>query len=335
MPFIDNILKYKSLSLIGLEKNTGKTVCLNYILSRLKDKNKNIALTSIGVDGETKDIIKETHKPEINIYEGVIFINSEMHYRAKQIVSEILDVSKQATSLGRLVTARALSEDKIMLSGPASSKGLIDVIEQMQSYNVDLTIIDGALSRKSLGSPAVSEAVILSTGAAVSANINSLVSKTLYVFTLINLPKINDKLADKLININEGIWAIDNNDELINTHIRSVLFIKKEKEKLFKYGTKIYVSGALTDSFMTFLCMQKNISETEIIIRDFTRVFALSENFYRYIKKGGKISVVQKTKLIAVCVNPTSPGGINLDSLELRNALENKLGVPIYDVKKL
>lgn len=335
MPFIDNILKYKSLSLIGLEKNTGKTVCLNYILSRLKDKNKTIALTSIGVDGETKDIIKETHKPEINIYEGVIFINSEMHYRAKTIISEILDVSKQATSLGRLITARALSDDKIMLSGPSSSKGLIDIIAQMQQYNVDITIIDGALSRKSLGSPAVSQAVILSTGASVSGNINTVVSKTLYVFNLINLPKTNDELAQKLIDVNEGIWAIDNNDELINTNIRSVLFIKNEKDKLFNHGTKIYVSGAITDSFMNFLCMQKNIAEIEIIIRDFTRVFASSEIFYRYIKKGGRISVIQKTKLIAVCVNPTSPGGINLNSLDLRNALKDKLGVPIYDVKKL
>ena len=35
MPFIKEILKYDSLSIVGLEKNVGKTECLNYILSRL------------------------------------------------------------------------------------------------------------------------------------------------------------------------------------------------------------------------------------------------------------------------------------------------------------
>ena len=39
MPFIEDILKHKSLSIVGLEKNTGKTECLNYVLSRLKDCN--------------------------------------------------------------------------------------------------------------------------------------------------------------------------------------------------------------------------------------------------------------------------------------------------------
>ena len=35
MSFISDILKFKSLSIVGLEKNTGKTVCLNFILDRL------------------------------------------------------------------------------------------------------------------------------------------------------------------------------------------------------------------------------------------------------------------------------------------------------------
>ena len=29
MPFVNDILKHRSLSIVGLEKNTGKTVCLN------------------------------------------------------------------------------------------------------------------------------------------------------------------------------------------------------------------------------------------------------------------------------------------------------------------
>ena len=52
MSWIEDILRCKSLSIIGLEKNTGKTESLNYILQELKDSGRTIALTSIGIDSE-------------------------------------------------------------------------------------------------------------------------------------------------------------------------------------------------------------------------------------------------------------------------------------------
>ena len=53
MPFISELLKYKSCSIVGLEKNTGKTECFNYVLQRLMPHEKRIAVSSIGIDGET------------------------------------------------------------------------------------------------------------------------------------------------------------------------------------------------------------------------------------------------------------------------------------------
>ena len=35
MGFVDDISDYRSLAIVGLEKNTGKTECLNYILRRI------------------------------------------------------------------------------------------------------------------------------------------------------------------------------------------------------------------------------------------------------------------------------------------------------------
>ncbi|MBR4980513.1 MAG: hypothetical protein IKY05_03315, partial [Bacteroidales bacterium] len=65
MSFISEIQKFKSLSIVGLEKNTGKTVCLNYILERLPSTGYSVAVTSIGIDGESKDQVTGTQKPEI------------------------------------------------------------------------------------------------------------------------------------------------------------------------------------------------------------------------------------------------------------------------------
>ena len=57
MTLIDDIVKSHSVSVVGMEKNTGKTECLNYIIKNLPLEGLTVAVTSIGVDGETTDIV--------------------------------------------------------------------------------------------------------------------------------------------------------------------------------------------------------------------------------------------------------------------------------------
>lgn len=335
MPFLNDIENYNSLSIVGLEKNTGKTECLNYVLSRLRDSRKQIALTSIGIDGESRDQVTQTHKPEIELSKGMIFVTSELHYKQRKLMSEILDVSRQSTSLGRWITARALSNGKVLLSGPASNHSIKELIADLKNKGVELTIVDGALSRKSLGSPTVTEAMILATGAALSANSTQLIYKTAYVYDLIQLPEIKSDLKLKLSEVEQGIWGIDSNGNVKDTGISSVLMIKKEKDKLFQFGNSFFVSGAVTDQFLSFLKNQKQISEVNLVVRDFTSVFASPETYYDFVKRGGKIQVLNRTNLLAVTINPVSPDGYRLNSDALKNALEKRINVPVYDIKNL
>lgn len=335
MPFINDILTFNSLSIVGLEKNTGKTEALNYILSRLKSIDKKVALTSIGVDGESTDIVTNTKKPEIRVYPGMIYISAEKHYLKRRITSEILDVSNIHTALGRLVVAKAINSDKVMLSGPADTKNLRYLISQMSSYGVDLTIVDGALSRLSLASPAVTEAMVLTTGAAYSANIPVLVRKTKYIHDLINLPEVEPQLKQKLDGIDSGIIAIDDENNLHDLNIQSVFMLKDAKDKVFSYGNRIFVAGATSNYLFEFLRMQKNVDSIELVVKDFSRIFATPDIYYSFIKKGGKVRVVNKTKLVAVCINPTSPQGYNLSSDVLKESMQEVLQIPVYDVKKV
>jgi hypothetical protein len=335
MPFLNDIENYKSLSIVGLEKNTGKTECLNYVLSRLRDSRKQIALTSIGIDGENRDQVTRTNKPEIELSEGMIFVTSELHYKQRKLVSEIIDVSRQSTSLGRLVTAKALTKGKVLLSGPTSNHSIKELIADLKNKGVELTIVDGALSRKSIGSPAVTDAMILATGAALSANITQLVFKTKFVYDLIQLPEIEMNLKTQLSKVDRGIWAIDSEGTFQDTGISSVLLIKKEKDRLFQHGNRFFVSGAVTDQFLEFLKNQKQISEINLIVRDFTRVFASPETYYAFVKRGGSMQVLNKTNLLAITINPVSPDGCRLNSDELKRALQDKVNVPVYDIKKM
>ena len=172
--FIEDILRHRSVAIVGLAKNTGKTECLNYILRHVKDAGRRVALTSIGIDGESLDQVSQTPKPEIKVYEDMVFVTSEKHYREKRLIAEVMDISTEQTSLGRLVTARAVSPGKVLLSGPAKAESARRLIEGMRRHSVDTTIVDGALSRLSIGSPTVTDAMILATGAALSCNIPQL-----------------------------------------------------------------------------------------------------------------------------------------------------------------
>lgn len=333
MPFIDEILKYKSVSIVGMEKNTGKTETLNYLIRRLHQLNKKTAVTSVGVDGENIDQVTQTHKPEIELFENTIFATSEKHYLEKRLVAEILNVSDQQTALGRLVTGRVKIDGKIILSGPSHTGWLKKVIRDMSQYDVDITLVDGALSRRSFGSPSVTDAMILTTGAALSPHIPELVRKTKFLYSLINLPQYETPLQEILLETENGIWSIDTDDHLHNLHIPSTFLINQYKERLSSRGDTLFVSGAISDNLLDTLRMQKTIGDTVLIVKDFTRIFASPESVNAFIKKGGKIKVLLKTKLIALCINPVSAAGYVMDSNKLKEALTESLQIPVYDIK--
>ncbi len=333
LPFIDEILRHDSLSIVGLEKNTGKTECLKYVLERMPVKSKRIAVTSIGIDGETVDQVTRTQKPEIVLQEGMFFGTSEMHYRQRRLVSELIDVSDENTSLGRVVTARALTTGKILLSGPSSATSLRRWMAEMKRLGIDLVIIDGALSRMSSASPAVSQSLILATGAAYSANINTLVSKTAHVVDLVNLDLSSEANIKTLMPLEKGVWFIDKDGNLNGLDAVTSLSKDIHFEGMENCST-LYVAGALVDGFLEKVRKNKSLKQVELVVRDFTKIFVSPQQFRLFLKTGGRISVLQKSKLIAVTVNPTSPSGYVLDSDTLCNKLSEAIGLPVYDLMK-
>jgi len=337
---ITEILKYRSVSIVGIEKNTGKTESLNYILSKLHNSDKCIAVTSIGVDGESIDAVTLTSKPEITVFENMLFVTSEKHYFTKQFTAEIMNVSTEHTALGRLITARAKATGNVLISGPADTSTLQKTILQNTKLGADITIVDGALSRMSLASPSVTDAMILATGAAYSANISQLVRKTKFVCELISLDVVDDKIYRILSNINKGLWCIDENGTLHDLEIESALMLpislSSQNSVLLQNCKILFVAGVVSDKLLDFLRQQiNNLQEFTLVTKDFTKIFVTPEVYNFFQKKGGCIKVLHKTKLIAVTVNPVSPEGYVLDTKVLQQAMRENLNIPVYDVREL
>lgn len=334
MPFVEKLLGYKSVSFVGMEKNAGKTQTLNYVLNRLRSfSDVSLAISSIGIDGEQVDQVTETAKPEITIFKGTKFVTAQALYRQKEITACIESVSHQSTALGRLITARAVSDGKVLLAGPSGTKQLKEYIDRL-SHEVDLCLIDGALSRMSFGSPCITDAMILSTGAAVSASLPTMVAKTRFTYELTQLPKYQGGEIDDLKQKENGIFAVSE-DEIIDLEIPSLLMIDRYKDRIFEHGRRIFVSGVLNEKFMQFVCTQKQIESVEIIIRDFTKNFASADSIHRFLNRGGRLSVLYPANLIAITANPISPSGYNFNNEQMLEALSQAIPMEIYNIKTL
>lgn len=334
MALVDDILQYSSVAIVGLAKNAGKTETLNYILRQAARRDCRLGITSIGIDGENVDQVSKTHKPEITLFPGMTFVTSEKHFRMRRLTAEITALSDESTSLGRLVTGRVELQGKVILSGPADTAGLRRLLARLEGSGVATTIVDGALSRLSLASPAVTRAMVLATGAALSPNIERIVRHTRFVYDLISLPAAEEPLRSALAGIESGVYAADADGQVHDLEVPSVLMLEKMKDRIFAHGTRLFVAGAVTDKLLQFLRTQKNVADIELTVKDFTRIFAEPTTVYTFLRKGGKINVLQRSRLLAVSINPTSPQGYRVDSRRLQEALEQAVDVPVYDVMR-
>ncbi len=335
MPFIKDIKKYRSISTIGLEKNVGKTVTMNYIIKRLVSEGVKVGITSVGVDGETMDVVTTTAKPEVTIYEGMMFATSENHYKMKRFQGDILSVSEKATALGRVVIGKVLREGKILLSGPSNSKWVKETIEELLEKGMDTVIIDGALSRMSIGSPIVTDGIILSTGGAVSINLNEVIKKTKHVIKLIDLDEISSSKREVIEKLDDGIYKfVWEREEVEKLPIKSILSFSQLEQNVFQEECSLYITGAVTERFLDNISKQNFIKNVEVIVTDFTKIFSSTEVLNRFLKKGGRIKVLLKTNLIGVTVNPTSPAGYILNSEELIKKIKEFTNVPVVNLKE-
>lgn len=345
--FFNQISRYASVSVVGMAKNVGKTVCLRALLDyhRHYGMASKLAVTSIGVDGETTDVVYQSAKPELNFYPGMLVQTAEQHYGRRHLTADILDLSNETTACGRLVTARVLTPGKLIISGYSYTQGLKQYIRQVHALGAKTAIIDGALSRLSLASPFVSEAMVLCTGAALSKNLNELVQKTRLQYELMHLPVFSspvslenvacamDDTMDGLSELPSGVYGISPEGEVLDLGVPSLLQISQHMDKLEPYcrkGASLYVTGLLSDPFLKVLT-QRN-QRPDIIVSDFTKLFISSAVYRSFVRSGSRIMVLQQPEILGVCVNPFSPDGYLLNSVELRDKMSQALGREVYDI---
>lgn len=332
MPLIDIISNHQTVAIAGMEKNTGKTECIAYLVRQLATRGMGAAITSIGLDGEATDLLTGTGKPEIWLPEGFIFATSEKYFKQRTIDAEILDIGKWHTATGRIVIARALNSGKVVIAGPSHGEGLEQLkIKLIDEIKCGIILIDGALSRKSQASPLIADGIILCTGAAVSANMNEAVKLTKEACSLIQTPRCDTLTASHVDGLKRGIWHIDNTGQP-----KPVLEDISENtgRNSANFKNHYYVSGALTDRILNSFTMNSTLP-VEVTVNDYTKIFTSNSTLQLFKNKNNRLTTVVPAQLISVCINPWSPTGYHFDAAGFESAISENVNVPVFNIRNL
>jgi len=332
---INAIKKYKVISIIGLSKNVSKTTTLNHIINILRDKHT-IGVTSIGRDGEPYDSITELPKPKIIVEDGTIFATAEDSLKNSDIEAKLIKSTDFTTPLGNVNIYKAKNRGYVELAGPSMNKQLKGLCNDMLQIGCDVIFIDGAFDRRSFATPLISDATILSTGASVSRNMEKVVDQTSHIYNLFSLEIIKD---DKIRKISKEILlttqvGIINDDYSTNklgesTALGSSKVIFNQLTKDAKY---LVIKGAITDSILNEYVTNKKVKDFTIIATDPTKLFISKQVFYKFIKKGGRLKVLDRINLIAITINHTSPLGYEFENTLFMRLLQERINVPIFNL---
>jgi hypothetical protein len=348
----------RRLALVGLAKNTGKTVALTALLRELTEEGRRVGVTSVGRDGEERDVIDaRIEKPRIRLPAGAIVATTDTLLRASAIPHELLEDPGMRTPLGRVLIARVISSPpgaagEIEIAGPSAAQDVRAVSDAMLAHGAEQVLIDGAVDRRAASSPDVADGLVMSTGAVLDRDIDEVVLKTRDAVDLVRLPLLEDS-SDTGRRLHELATAShgDASDGgrasvLVGEDLEPVVLpprfvLTAEAEQVAQLldenpGARwLLVAGALPDRFLRSLLhpLHHRGRELFVVVADPTRAFLWKRGPEWYRLQGVRLQTLAHTELRAITVNPVAPQSHRFDSAQLCALLREAItDVPIFDV---
>lgn len=330
--------KYKTVSIVGLAKNTGKTVALNHIIQEAAGRDMVLGLISTGRDGEAIDLITEKEKPQIYVEAGSIIATTSLLLPLAEATIEIIKATEHRTPLGEVVIGRVIDGGYVQIGGPQTAAGIREVVNTILGLGADLVLIDGAMDRRASAAPSISQATILSTGAVLSRDMDRVIEETLHMVNLFSLPAIEDyrereiikrafmkgqvAIMDKGLNIAPiPIKTALNSGQIIGDHIKGDS----------KY---ILIPGSLaTNTVEGIINCGKEYRNIELVIADGTKIFIPCQEWLKFMQQAVKVKVLNPINIVAITINPYSPEGYYFDPKEFLDKTRYYIeDIPVVDL---
>lgn len=329
--------KYKTLSIVGMAKNAGKTTALNYLIEEAIDEGIVLGVTSTGRDGESQDLVTGTEKPRVYLEEDMLVAVPTLLYDLADAGLEVIKKTKYSTAIGELLICRVKDAGYVQVAGPVINAEQKLLCQDMMQLGCSLILIDGAIDRKSIASPETSDAIILSTGAVLSRKMNKVVEETAHVVNLYRTPELEEGIIRDVItqnNFDDKIMLVNGDGKIRKLNLITGLGAAKEINGAIDEDTRyIYIPGAFTNSVISDISL-KNLKQVQFVLKDPTKIFVNAMDWGLFRKKGFSVSVLKNIEIAAITVNPWAPAGYTFDNRFLLEEMQKAIpDIPIIDVR--
>ncbi len=318
--------KQPSVSIVGTDKNIGKTTLLNFLLRGMNHRGYPCLVLSIGRDGESEDLVEKTEKPRIKVYKGGYFLSVDVLIGQSSMV-EILESFKERVSGSNIVLGRALQDTYVQLINPGS----VECIKRLtaackKAFNTGTVFIDGALDRVSHASCEIVDGVFVCAGVQSDGTIDEIIDET--EFLINNLEKREcDSQTAKIIRTAglDGGTLLIRNSEIIDKTPHTLLAIASFDKKI-ENDDIIYTSGILTDKIANrFFEMGMPM---QIVLTDGTKIKITGKCNRRLSRNGIEIRVIKRIDVYGISLNSVGiRRSVNPSVLlkKFKNKFENRI----------
>jgi hypothetical protein len=326
----------RSLAVIGLVKNAGKTTVVNALMAHCDHR---FGLTSLGLDGEKVDHLTGLAKPRIAPPAGTLVATTRGSLERSHYAMEVLEELPFHTPLGRVLIGRAGDDGHVEVSGPTTLAELRVTVERLQAHGAEQVLVDGAINRLGSASPRVSDGVIVATGGMVGDTLEEIIGTTVATLDVLTLPEASAEtrglIAPELLERARAV-AVDARGDVtaleLDTVIGEGVTVAREVERL---GARtLFVGGALTREFVEdFARVLPPRSELRVVVRDATVLVLPPTAVGLFARRGIALEVQRPLRVLALTANPFRVPQPYQPRVFF-NALVDAVGsrVPLFDV---
>jgi hypothetical protein len=324
-PLAELVASLHTVALVGLAKNTGKTQTLTALLAELDAAGVRVGVTSIGRDGEERDVIdRRIAKPRVRLSEGSLVATTDALLRASQIEHEPLARTGIRTPLGEVLISRLSEPGTIEVAGPSAAEDVRRVSDTMRRMGAEQVLVDGAIDRRAASSPAVADGLIMATGAVLGEELSDVVAATAAAAELVRLPQADGDGPSEAVALERSL--------VLNSDPGEISSLLREHPD----ASVLTSAGALSERFLEGLLgarRERAGRELRIVAGDPTKVFLSRRAPGWYERQGITLQVLHTIDLRAITVNPVAPESHRFESARMRELIAQAVGdVPVLDV---
>ncbi len=337
----------KTIGIVGTAKNTGKTTALVALAGALEAARQEVAVTSIGYDGESVDSLTFLPKPRIDLPPGALVATAERCLENASLKADLVQRTGISTALGEVLILKVTAPGRIVVAGPNQREGLAQVVSALEKAGSDIVLVDGAMAR--IAPMAAADGIIFTTGAARSTDLGALAREMQAIHALLSLP-IYDR-AGMEVESSPHITIHTEDGQTRDTGIPTLLDHEQAEillEQIPPEPHTVRLSGLIMADVFDGLRQRlaASISNMHLVAEDpFLLLLGgepaqVWEAIQSFQGSGGRVSVRRPVPLLAVAVNPFYPrrfqgnrfASAYVDKTALKEWIATALPVPVTNI---